>query len=152
MTLSSTASGPESYLPSSEEWSQLGAKFNVDGKAPTLPAHYYPLESYVFPFVDRLLSTTQLVPVNILLLAGGTGAELELLLQHYEMNGENFGRLKVVQSDASSGMLQVAQKMVQDHVWDKVVEIRLLNAQVSQRRVKRLGRHIAEPTARILSE
>lgn len=121
-----------SQVPDSASWSSLGSRFNIDGgRPPTLPAHYWPIETYVLPKIKALLNTNASQPVKVLILAGGTGAELELLMEGLEREGVEKGKVKVTQSDAAQGMLGVAEELVNKRGWADVVECRVLDAHVS---------------------
>lgn len=107
-----------------------------------MPAHYWPLETYVLPKIKALLSTSPTSPVKVLILAGGTGAELEVLMEGLEKEEleKMKGRVKVTQTDTAQGMLGVAEELVQKRSWQDVVECKVVDAQVSVRTgAKRCG-------------
>lgn len=95
------------------------------------------------PKIKALLSTSPTSPVKVLILAGGTGAELEVLTEGLEKEGveKMKGRVKVTQTDTAQGMLSVAEELVKKRGWGESVECKVLDAQVSER---------ASETARLL--
>lgn len=95
-----------------------------------MPAHYYPLEHYILPKIKTLLAASSEEEVKVLILAGGTGAELELLMEGMEGQGVEKGRVKVTQSDGAEGMLKISEEMATKQGWADQIEFKVLDAQV----------------------
>lgn len=95
----------------------------------TLPMIRSAFETLFFPKLDRMRQAKEEEsPLNVLLLACGTGAEVEVLCNRYDES-----QMSILATDFAPGMIEETQKYVDRAGKQQMVSTKLMDAMVSSR-------------------
>jgi len=130
----------------SNSWSKYSDKYNgPSGKPLTLPMVQSGFEKQWFAKLEKnIKSNVKKGPLKLLLLACGTGAEVEVLCTKYTAK-----EMTILATDFASGMVEATQECVERMQKQDMVQTKVMNAMVRRDKISSRERD-TQPTSSCL--
>lgn len=113
-----------------QQWSDFGDQYNNPaGEAYTMPLIRRALETVLFPLLDKILGELDVrnsKPLSVLVLACGTGPEVDVLTERYGSE-----QVHVLATDFADGMVKATQRLIARKDKASMVETKVMDATVS---------------------
>lgn len=111
----------------SEAWSRHSKSYNApSGQSQTLPMVQSAFDAQWFAKLDKLIADRN-SPLRVLLLACGTGAEVEVLCGRYSKQ-----QMTILATDFATGMVEATKSCSERVGKQDMVEARVMDAMVSR--------------------
>lgn len=115
---------------SQQDWKGQGKVYREIMARFTSQCHIEPIQRIAIPHIEQLLVKQRESPVRILLLAMGSGAELDTLLEYCSAMDQPEQRVAIVGTDLSKDILDEAVEVVEKHNASSYVALEAADAQV----------------------